>query len=160
MGRFNFNQDDFEEVKNKAEQDYALIGDIYCPYFQEKISFNSKGFKHLKFKGDQQARPAKDQYARLKLLHLAPEVLKKSHTVQGIWKIKRFEQQKTSGNWKHTLKDVVYYEFIAVIDSVRIKVVVKEVIGGEKHLWSVIPFWKIDKENGRRILCGGNPDDD
>jgi hypothetical protein len=47
-----------------------------------------------------------------------------------------------------------------VIDSVRIKLVIKEVIGGEKHFWSVIPFWKIDKENGRRILCGGNPDDD
>jgi len=160
MGKFNFNLDDFEKVKHEAEQFYASISEVYCPYFQEKIAFNSKGLKHLKFKAEQQARPAKDQYARLKLIYLVPEVLKKSHTVQGVWKIKRFEEQKTSGQWKHIFKDVVYYEFIAVINAVRIKIVVKEVMGGEKHFWSVIPFWGVDKENSKRILYSGNPDGD
>lgn len=159
MGKFNFNQADFERIKNEAEQYYSTIGEVYCPYLQEKIAFNSKGLRHLKFKADKQARPVKDQYARLKLLILVPEVLKKSHTVQGIWKIKRFEQQKTSGQWTHLLKDVTYYEFVAVINSVRIKIVIKEILGGEKHFWSVIPFWRIDKENGRRILYSGDADE-
>ena len=155
MGKFNFSQGDFDKIRVEAEKFYSSVGEVYCPYFQEKIVFNSKGLKHLKFKADQQARPVKDQYARLKLLRLVPEVLKKSHTVQGIWRIKRFEEQKTGGKWKHIFKDVVYYEFIAVMDSVGIKIVIKEVIGGEKHFWSVIPFWDIDKENRKRILCSG-----
>lgn len=160
MGKFNFNQGDFNKIKDEAEKFYGSIGEIYCPYFQEKIVFNSKGLKHLKFKADQQARPAKDQYARLKLLCLVPEVLKKSHTIQGIWKIKRFEEQKTSGGWKHILREVVYYEFVAVVSSVRLKIVVKEVIGGEKHFWSVIPFWSVDKKNSKRILHSGSLDPD
>jgi hypothetical protein len=122
--------------------------------------FNAKGLKHLKFKSDRQARPNKDQYARLKLLYFAVEVLKKSHTLQGIWNIKRFENQKTNSRWEHLLKNVCYYEFIAVLENVRIKVIIKEVLGGQKHFWSVIPFWGIDKENSKRILHSGNPEED
>jgi hypothetical protein len=58
------------------------------------------------------------------------------------------------------LKEVSFYEFIAVLENVRVKVIIKEVIGGEKHFWSIIPFWRIDKENSRRILFSGNPEID
>ena len=58
------------------------------------------------------------------------------------------------------MKDVSYYEFIAVLDSVRVKVIVKEVAGGEKHFWSVIPFWGIDKNTSRRILHSGDLEHD
>lgn len=50
------------------------------------------------------------------------------------------------------MKDVTYYEFIAVLNSVRVKVIVKEVAGREKHFWSVIPFWGIDKNTSRRVF--------
>ena len=92
MGRFNFNQEEFEKVKDNAEKLYETFDMAYCPYFKEKISFNAKGLRHLKFKSDQQARSNKDQYARLKLLYLAPQILNKSHTLQGIWQTKQFEQ--------------------------------------------------------------------
>ena len=160
MGKFNFNQDEFERVKDSAEKLYGIIGLIYCPYFAERIAFNAKGLKHLKFKSDQQARVLKDQYPRLKLLYLAPQVLSKSHTIQGIWKTKNFEPQKTNSQWKYMMKDVIFYEFIAVLDNVRVKVIIKEVVGGEKHFWSIIPFWKIDKINSKRILYSGNLDND
>jgi len=160
MGVFNFKEEDFEKVRDQAEKFYKTIDQIHCPYFGEKIAFNAKGLRHLKFKSDQQARSRKDQYSRLKFLRLAPRVLFESHTVQGIWKTKKFEEQKTNSKWKHIAKDVVFYEFIAVLDSVRLKVIVKEVLGGEKHFWSVIPFWDIDKENSRRVLHSGNPEDD
>ncbi len=40
MGRFNFkDEEDFEKVKADAEAVYPTIGEIYCPYFKEKISF-------------------------------------------------------------------------------------------------------------------------
>lgn len=157
MAKFNFNKKDFIKTKKEAEKFYSSINSVYCPYFNEKIAFNSKGLKHLKFKADQQARPRKEQYSRLKLLSFAPEVLKKSHTVQGIWKLKRLEEQKTNNRWEKILKPVIYYEFIAVLENIRIKVIIKEVEGGEKHFWSVIPFWGIDKINKKRILHSGDP---
>lgn len=161
MGKFNFkDKEDFQKVKNGAEEFYKTIGEIHCPFFKEKIAFNIKGLKHLKFKSDRQARPKKDQYSRLKLIQLAPEVLKQSYTLQGIWQIQRFEVQKTNSRWEHIMKDVIYYEFIAVTNNVRIKVIIKEILGGEKHFWSVIPFWGIDKATSKRILHSGNLEND
>jgi hypothetical protein len=53
-----------------------------------------------------------------------------------------FETQKLHSRWERVLKlkDVCFYEFVAVPDNVRVKVIVKEVTGGEKHFWSIIPF--------------------
>jgi len=56
--------------------------------------------------------------------------------------------------------EVKFYEFIAVLDNVRVKVVIKEVSGGQKHFWSVIPFWGIDKITSKRILHSGDPEND
>ncbi|MDO8443598.1 MAG: hypothetical protein Q7S78_01245 [Candidatus Azambacteria bacterium] len=161
MGKFNFkDEQDFERVRNDAETFYATVVKVRCPYFGEEIAFNAKGLRHLKFKSDRQARSHNDQYSRLKLISYAPEVLKLSRTLQGIWSKKCFEVQKTNNRWEHILKDVTFYEFIAVLDNVRIKIIVKEVIGGEKHFWSIIPNWGIDAVNSRRILYSGDPEHD
>ncbi len=160
MARFRFNKTDFLKTKKKAEKFYKTIKFVRCPYFGKKIAFNSKGLKHLKFKSEKKARPHKDQYPRLRLLFLAPEVLKKSHTLQGIWTTKCFEVQKVNNRWDHVMKEVVFYEFIAVLDNVRIKVIIKEVLGGKKYFWSVTPFWGIDKLAKKRILHSGNPKKD
>jgi hypothetical protein len=161
MGKFNFKDEiDFETTRKAAEEFYSKIGSVSCPYFNEKIAFNAKGIRHLKFKSDGLARIREDQYPRLKLVLLAPEVLKLSRTVQGIWHTKRFEEQKTYGGWQRILKDVSYYEFMAVLQGVRLKVIVKEVADGGKHFFSIIPFWGIDKLAGTRILHTGNPEND
>ncbi len=161
MGKFNFkNEKDYVDVKRKAEILYKTFNEVYCPYFGVKIAFNSKGWKHLRFKGKHQARTKIDQYARLKLLYLIPLVISKSHTIQGILHTKKFESQKTNSRWERIIKDVIFYEFIAVLDNVRLKVIIKEVVGGEKYFWSVIPFWGIDKEFSKRILHSGNPEND
>ena len=39
-----------------------------------------------------------------------------------------------------------------MLENVRVKVIVKQVAGGEKHFWSIIPSWKIDPATKRRIL--------
>jgi len=161
MGTFNFKgEKDFEIVKARAEEFYASLREVHCPYFGEKIAFNAKGLRHLKFKSDQQARSRDEQYTRFKLLHHAPEALKNSSTVEGIWHTKKFEEQKTNSRWERMIKEVVFYEFIAVLDNVRMKVIVKEVRGGEKHFWSVIPHWGIDKISSKRILHSGDPEHD
>ena len=161
MGKFNFKDSiDFESVREKAEAFYATIDAVHCPYFQSKVAFNAKGIRHLKFKSDEVARSREDQYSRLKLVHLAPEVLKLSKTVQGIWSTQCFEIQKTNSRWERSLKNVTFYEFMAVLSNVRVKVIVKEVLGGEKHFWSIIPFWGVDKNNSKRFLHSGDPEND
>jgi len=159
MGRFNYKEEDFDKIKTDAEKFYNSISEVLCPYFGSNIAFNAKGIRHLKFKNDQQARMVTDQYVRLKLIHLAPEVLKLSRTVQGIWETSKFETQKTNTRWERTVKKVTYYEFIAVLENIRIKVIVKDISGGEKHFWSIIPFWGLDRNN-KRILYSGNLEED
>lgn len=46
----------FEEARNKAEIFYRSIGEVYCPYFKEKVAFNAKGWEHLRFNAPRQAR--------------------------------------------------------------------------------------------------------
>lgn len=161
MGKFNFkDEQDFEKVRTDAETLYASIGEVYYPYFTEKIAFNSAGFKHLKFKADQVARPRSEQYARLKLLTLAPQVISLSRTVQGISHTKHFERIRVQSRTDTILTHVSYYEFIAVLENVRVKVVIKQIDDGQKFFWSIIPFWKIDIVNSRRVLHSGDPERD
>jgi len=160
MTQFKFDKAKFQKTKKEAEAFYKNIKSIECPYFSEKISFNSTGLKHLKFKSERKARPQKDQYPRLRLLHLAPEILKKSHTLQGIWVTECFESQKTNSRWEHKMKKVTFYEFIAVLKNIRIKIIIKEVVGEKKYFWSIIPFWGIDRLAQKRVLYNGNPKND
>jgi hypothetical protein len=161
MGRFDYKDDqDFETVRKQAEAAYEGIGSVWCPYFKEKVAFNAKGVRHLKFKSDQRARPRQDQYARLKLLSIAPKVLACSSTVQGIWHAKQFELEKINARWQRVLRNVTFFEFVAVLDYVRVRVIVKQVEQSEKYFWSVMPFWKVNPDIKYRILHSGDPAND
>jgi hypothetical protein len=155
-----FTNTQFEDAKTKGESFYKNIGEIYCPYFKEKISFNARGWEHLKFKRLERARFETDQYMRLKLIHLAPEILKLSHTVQGISETKKFERIRVHSRTDTVLKVVNYYEFIAVIKRNRVKIIVKQIENGQKFFWSIIPFWGMNQETMSRILCSGMPEED
>jgi hypothetical protein len=155
---FIFTSDEeFEKASIDAAAFYKTIGGVWCPYFGENITFNAKGWKHLKFKRQFFPRNPHDQYARFKLLSLAPKVLKNSHTVQGILAAKVFEEMSVNSRWEKILKEVTYWEFVAVIDDLRICIVVKE-IEGHRYFWSVIPFWNSDPDIRRRLLHGNNPE--
>ena len=54
---------------------------------------------------------------------------------------------------------IKYYEFIAVVGNARMKIILKEEDSGHKYFWSIIPFWKINKVTGKRILHDGNLED-
>lgn len=140
----------YEKIKEKAEAIYQTIGDVYCPYFKEYIAFNEKGIKHIKFKSDRVARERKDQFMRLKNIHLAPLVLKSSYTLQELQQKQEFIEIDTNTRHEKMLKQVAYYGFIAIMPDgnvgKRVKVIVKQVIGGKKIFWSIIPFWKHNKE--------------
>jgi hypothetical protein len=47
------------------------------------------------------------------------------------------------------------------MNNVLVKVVVREIEGRQKNFHSIIPKWRIDKNNpGKRILHSGNPEED
>ena len=148
-------EDAFLKKKAEIETLYKSINQVRCPYFQEKIVFNARGLEHLKFKTKNHARPRADQYTRFKIFHLAPEIIKASRTIQGMLHTKAFESVRTHARTEHVLKPVSYYEFIAIMDNKRVRVVVKQIEDGPKYFWSVIPFWKKDKDRGRVMHSGG-----
>lgn len=155
-----FTRQQFEEIKSKGEELYKTLGEVYCPYLKETVSFSAQGLQHLKFKQRERVRFEQDQYMRFKLIHLAPEVLKLSHTVQGILKTKVFERIRINNRTDIMLRPVVYYEFIAVIKRNRIKVIVKQVGDGKIIFWSIIPFWGMNKDTMTRLLHDGIPEED
>ena len=118
----------FERVRKKAEKMYENIGTVKCPYFNDDIHFNTKGFQHLLFKSWNKTRTRKEQYIRLRLLPLVQEIISKSHTLQEYDERKLFIKQKINSRWEKRLKTVRYYIFIAIIKKrVRVKVVIKEI---------------------------------
>ena len=156
----SFTDEQFDKLKEKSEEFYKTLGEIYCPYFKEKIIFNAKGLEHLKFKSKNHARSRGDQYIRLKLLYLAPEIIKLSHTIQGISERKVFELNRSNHRNEKNLVNVIYYEFVAILENVRVRVVLKKIDETQKYFWSIIPHWKVDKINSKRKMHYGNPEDD
>ena len=151
---------DFEKVKTKGEELYKEISEVYCPFLKEKIIFNTQGLEHLKFKRREKTRLEQDQYMRFKLIHLAPEILKTSHTLQGKLQTKKFERVRVHSRTENILKIVTYYEFIALVNRDRVKVIVKQIENGEKFFWSIIPFWGMNEQTKTRLLHDGSPEED
>lgn len=151
-------EEKFIRTKQRAEELYKTLGELHCPYFEEKVVFNTKGLEHLKFKKKNHARSREDQYIRLKHLHLAPEIIKLSKIVQGISHTKSFEIIRSNARTEIILKPVSYYEFIAIIEGVRVRIIIKQIENGPKYFWSIIPFWKMNKKTLIRVMYHGNPE--
>jgi len=96
---------------------------------------------------------------RLKYLARAPEILRLSRTVQGIQETHEWERRRRHNRWEKQLIDVTYYEFVAVLNNRRFKVIVKQLQSGQRVFWSLIPFWRRN-EQGKRLLHDGNPAED
>ncbi len=158
------NSDQFNTVKQNAEAEYEKIRKVYCPFFKESVHFNSKGLEHLIFKKWNKTRLIQDQFTRFKYLKYAPLIIENSKTLQGIKEVSAFERIKRNSKWHQVLKQVTYYEFIAIVDipnsKVRLKVIVKQVEDNERYFFSIIPFWGIDKNSKERILYAGSPESD
>ena len=154
------NEEKFEKIKQSAEEFYKQIVQVYCPYFREQVNFNIQGLNHIKMKGWNKARSRQDQIMRLKLVKLAPQVIRLSNTLQGYFEKYDFVRKKINNLWDKVLTRVTYFEFIAVIEGVRIRIIVKVVTGGQKFFWSIIPFWRMNKEMTKRLLFSGRPEND
>ena len=152
----------FNKIREDAEKYYYGIGRIKCPYFNEDVNFNSEGFEHLLFKSWNKTRSRSEQYMRLRLLPLVCQVISKSHTLQEYDEKQIFVRQKINSRWEKRNKMVYYYVFVAIINDFRIKVIIKEIAGGEKFFYSLYPSWKVDDVNGnqRKVFYSGDLEND
>ena len=113
----------------------------------------------MKFKR-RSARSHKDQFMRLKLLHLAPEILKTSSTLQGFKETREFVKIRVHSRTDSLMKDIEYYEFLSVVKKIRVKVIVKRIADGQPFFWSIIPFWGTNKDTNQRKIHSGDPEMD
>ncbi len=151
-----FTDFEFQQILRRAQELYALIGHIHCPYFREPVEFNAQGFEHLRRKSWNRGRERRDQFMRLKYITRAPEILRASRTVQGIQETSEWERRRRHGRWERLLLPVTYFEFVAVLERRRFKVIIKQLPNGARIFWSLIPFWR-QTETGKRIIHDGNP---
>lgn len=140
---------DLDNFKIEVERYYKNIGDTYCPYFKDNIAFNQKGLKHIKFKSDGEARSRSDQFIRLKNIKFAKSIVSKSSTLQEFRSEPGFVGIKTHGRREKVLKQINYYGFISIVKdgkyAKRFRIIIRQIEGGNKHFYSIIPFWKRGK---------------
>ena len=151
-----FTDAEFDQVLQQARALYAAIGPVHCPYFQGPVQFNAQGLEHLRRKTWNRGRERSDQFMRLRHIVRAPEILSLSRTVQGVQAAHEWERRRRHGRWERLLISVQYFEFVAVVKERRFKVIVKQLPGGERVFWSLIPFWR-QTGDGKRMLHDGNP---
>lgn len=128
------------KIKKQAKEFFKKNKSISCPAFpNEKIVFNSKGLRHLFYKGQNKGRPLKEAKIRVELLTRVVTTLTLMPLFQEERIIKSYEEGKTARFWA----------FEAVIEERRIKIIVRQIGRGKKHFWSVIPSWK--RIQGKRV---------
>jgi len=97
---------------------------------------------------------------RFKLLPLASEIVRMSNTLQGLLETKKFEKIRIHSRNDTVLTSVIYYEFLAVINRNRVKIILKRIGNGKVFFWSIIPFWGMNRDTMSRILHDGLPEED
>ncbi len=150
---------DLSEIREKTKDLYSKTGDVHCPFFKEKVSFNSEGFNHLRYKEERSERFFADQKIRYELFFLAPEIIRSSKTLQEYYEKASFVEIKRKKKPEKVLKTIKYFAFIAILKNRKTKVIVRQVGAGKLHFWSIIPNWKTRKTKEGKVTfiqCSGD----
>jgi len=152
------NLETFDNIKSCGENLYKSFQPVRCPYFNELVYFSDGGLEHLKFKRSGVERLVQDQHMRFRLITLAPQVIKLSRTLQGKTTRKGFERIRKNykNEWIVVVQD--FFEFIAILEEVRIRVIVKRINNGSLQFWSIIPYW--GEITNKRDFGFGNAQED
>jgi len=154
---------DYEKIKQSDRQFYEQIRKVFCPAFQQEVTFASEGFDHLVHKNDSRERDKGVQIMKFKLLPLAQKLVGLTTTYQEYeegpqeFRVKKFKKTAME------TKVVKYWGIIAILESRKFKVVIRKIgDNGQLHFWSVIPAWVTNyyRDIKLRSTMKGNPTDD
>jgi len=112
-----------KEYLEKAKTLYIKNNEIYCPYFQQKITLNSDGFNHLQFKPNRMPRNISAQIRKLSLLKRALEIIPKIGTLQEYRTRIEKVGKKGNDNFFKT-KNVQYWGFHAILQDKKNKIII------------------------------------
>lgn len=152
----------YEKLREDSQKFYNSIGKVFSPALSCEISFSAEGFNHIIFKGSRSEREKKSQILRFKLLPLAIKLLKLSTTFQEFEEsLKEFDFKSFKKKVRKT-KVVKYWGIIAIIDSRKIKVIIRKIGEGSAHFWSIIPDWATSAYRDIKMFptMKGNPEED
>ena len=136
---------DYLKLKDAAHQFYYKVGGIFSPALNNKIIFSAEGFNHIIFSDPRSERERSSQILRFKLLPLAKKLIEKSTTYQEFEEtVKDFIVKRHKKKIKES-KVVQYWGIIAIVDTRKIKVIIRRIGEGFFHFWSVIPAWTTNK---------------
>lgn len=159
MSKLVFTNKEFVDLRISAEESYKKIVEVFCPALKSKVAFNAMGLDHIKMKRWNHARERKDQFIRLKYLHLVPEIVKTSRTIQGKKSGNKIERIKINSRWDQKMVLVTYYEFISIVNECRLRIVIKQIDNGPLYFWSIVPYWRQGDGGGKKMF-EGNPEED
>lgn len=157
VDNLSFNEEEnlkLKECLEKAKIIYIKNNEIYCPYFQNKITLNSDGFNHLQYKPNRMPRNVSAQIRKLTLLKKAIEIIPKIGTLQEY----RMRTEKVGNKGKDKFfktKQVQYWGFHAILGEKKNKliVVLKQVGDGK------IIFWSVMSDNRQKLYTDGIDED-
>jgi hypothetical protein len=114
----------FKDLLDLHRKEYKTWESIYLPLLGGDVSFNMRGFKHLRFHANNEVRNSREIIHKLTLLPFVHVVL------QNATEIENYRQ----------LNGIEYWSFVATPkESDRpIRVIVRRVGNGTLHFWSVM----------------------
>ncbi len=120
-----------KESLDNLKEEYTGLGKVFCPFLNSEIAFNNKGFRHILYKSGNRKRDQLEISQRVTYLRTAKDILSITTTVQEKEIIEKTKENK-----------IYYFGFIAIMDELKIKVVIrKENENGKYHFYSVIPHF-------------------
>jgi hypothetical protein len=133
----------YQKQRSGASELYHKIRSVRSPVLNnDQVHFTAEGFNHIIYKSDRTERNRNVQMMRFKLLSRAAELIGISTTYQEYdeaIKTVRKKKRKKIVNEPATVK---YWGLVAIIKTIRVKVIIRQIGNGQKHFWSLIPAWK------------------
>jgi hypothetical protein len=132
----------YKAAKEKAKEFYGTIGTIFCRALDSNIVFNRTGFDHLVQK-ERRMRPKSEQKRRFALLPFAKNILE-THNGDITYKYRNYPQEKVGDT------DTTHMHFWALTarqNEKLIKIVIRQLDGGEKHFFSI---FEVNKKSTRK----------
>lgn len=129
---------DYLEIKQQAKKIYSKIGQVPCPSLGgEYIIFNRFGFGHLIRKGHI-PRPKSEQKRRLLLLKYAEQIVRNLRAKIYFRQTEEKYFINRHGQKLLTTSIAKFWTFVEIIDSKKIKLVIRQLGEGQKHFLSIM----------------------
>lgn len=122
----------YKLIREKRKK-YDLTKNIYCPFLQEVIYFNNKGFFHATHTGRGRSRSESDSRMRLYLLDDVNEVISRCSSFGNPPRVVSKNHPNNS-----TGKEIIFYELIYRFNKNKeVVVIIRRIGNGRLHYYSV-----------------------